>query len=222
MDVLLQRIGRLHRHTRSRPAGYETARCHVLTPASRDLTPAITSEGKGWQGAHGLGTVYRDLRMIEAAWRVLETSDEWQIPADNRRLVEEATHPDVLRAIVEAGSAPWMAHQKHIMGQDYADRVMHDLASIDRSKPFGEELFGADIDQIKTRLGQDDYRVLLPEAVPGPFGAPIDELSVSAWQLDDPPEAEEATDVTPFDGGFQFAFSGHTFRYDRFGLTLFD
>ena len=219
MDVLLQRIGRLHRHSRSRPAGYKRARCWVLTPAERDLTPAITNEGKGWQGPHGLGTVYRDLRMIEAAWRVLEDGGPWQIPHDNRRLVEEATHPEVLRAIVEAGSDRWIAHQKDIMGQDYADRVMHDLASIDRSKPFGEELFGADIDQIKTRLGQDDYRVLLPESVPGPFGAPINELSISAWQLDEPPETEEASDVTPFNGGFQFVFCGHMFRYDRFGLT---
>lgn len=219
MDVLLQRIGRLHRHTRSRPVGYKTVRCRVLTPASRDLTSAITSEGKGWQGPHGLGTVYRDLRMIEAAWRVLEGSDTWQIPRDNRRLVEEATHPEVLRGIVEAGGDRWVAHQKHIMGQDYADRVMHDLASIDRDKPFGEELFGADVDQIKTRLGQNDYRVLLPEAVPGPFGAPIDELSVSAWQVEEPPETEEATDVVRFGGGFRFDFSGHTFRYDRLGLA---
>ena len=219
MDVLLQRIGRLHRHDRPRPAGYETARCWVLTPAKRDLTPAITNEGKGWQGPHGLGTVYRDLRMIEAAWRVLEAGGPWQIPRHNRRLVEEATHPDVLRAIVEEGGDRWTAHQTHIMGQDYADRVMHDLASIDRSKPFGEELFGADIDQIKTRLGQNDYRVLLPEAVLGPFGAPIDELSVSAWQLDEPPESEEASDVTPFDGGFRFVFCGHTFRYGRLGLA---
>lgn len=219
MDVLLQRIGRLHRHRRLRPVGYETARCHVLTPAERDLTPAITSEGKGWQGPNGLGTVYRDLRMIEAAWRVLEDGGPWQIPADNRRLVEKATHPEVLQAIVEAGGDRWMAHQKHIMGQDYADRLMHDLASIDRSKPFGEELFGADIDQIKTRLGQNDYRVLLPEAVPGPFDVLIDKLSVSAWQLNEPPDTEEVNEVSPFDGGFRFTFSGHAFRYDRFGLA---
>jgi CRISPR-associated endonuclease/helicase Cas3 len=191
----------------------------VLTPAERDLTPAITSEGKGWQGPNGLGTVYRDLRMIEAAWRVLEDGGPWQIPADNRRLVEKATHPEVLQAIVEAGGDRWMAHQKHIMGQDYADRLMHDLASIDRSKPFGEELFGADIDQIKTRLGQNDYRVLLPEAVPGPFDVLIDELSVSAWQLNEPPDTEEVNEVSPFDGGFRFTFSGHAFRYDRFGLA---
>jgi CRISPR-associated endonuclease/helicase Cas3 len=219
MDVLLQRIGRLHRHTRPRPHGYDTAHCRVLTPVSRDLTPAITKEGKGWKGPHGLGTVYRDLRMVEASWRVLEASDMWSIPDDNRHLVEDATHPAVLRAIVGNGDDRWVAHQKHIMGQDYADRVMHDLASIDRSKPFGDELFGADIDQIKTRLGQNDYRVLLPEAALGPFDAMIDELSVSAWQLDDPPETEEAASVTAFEGGFRFVFSGHAFRYDRLGLT---
>jgi CRISPR-associated endonuclease/helicase Cas3 len=34
VDLLLQRLGRLHRHPRQRPPGFETARCSVLTPKS--------------------------------------------------------------------------------------------------------------------------------------------------------------------------------------------
>jgi hypothetical protein len=55
--------------------------------------------------------------------------------------------------------------------------------------------------------------------VPGPFGDAIEELSVSEWQLDEPPEMEEATDVKGGDGGFSFQFSGHSFQYDRLGLS---
>lgn len=221
MDVLLQRIGRLHRHTRDRPDGYETARCVVLTPEKRDLTAAITSDGQGYQGEHGLGTVYGDLRSIEATWRVVEddTLAPWHIPRDNRVLVERATHPDVLRDVVQDGDEIWQRHEQWVLGSRQADRQATGYVTIDRSEPFGAEPFPDDLDTAKTRLGQDDYTVLLAEAANGPFGTAIAELSVSEWQLDEPPEAEEATDVVQTDGGFRFQFSGHAFRYDRFGLA---
>jgi CRISPR-associated endonuclease/helicase Cas3 len=55
--------------------------------------------------------------------------------------------------------------------------------------------------------------------VDSPFGDAIEELSVSEWQLDEPPETEDATEVTAEDGGFTFRFSGRSFRYDRVGLA---
>ena len=49
MDVLLQRIGRLHRHPDSRrPDGFVDPRCIVLVPAERDLTPFIDARRMGW------------------------------------------------------------------------------------------------------------------------------------------------------------------------------
>ena len=42
VDVLLQRIGRLHRHQRGdRPEGYREPRCVVLTPDGDDLSPLL-------------------------------------------------------------------------------------------------------------------------------------------------------------------------------------
>jgi CRISPR-associated endonuclease/helicase Cas3 len=221
MDVLLQRIGRLHRHSRTRPDGYDTARCVVLTPETRDLTPAITSDGQAYQGEHGLGTVYGDLRAIEAAWQVLndESLTPWQIPEDNRTLVERATHPEPLQQVVAARGDAWDRHEQWVLGARQADRQAAGYVLIDRDRPFGAEPFPDDLDTVKTRLGQDDYRILLPEPTTGPFGTAIDELAVSEWQLDDPPETEDASDVSPFDGGFTFRFGGQAFQYDRFGLT---
>ena len=71
MDVLLQRIGRLHRHEREdRAAGYREARCIVLTPPDNDLSPLLE-----WsEHANGLGPkggVYEDLRILEARLRLI-------------------------------------------------------------------------------------------------------------------------------------------------------
>jgi CRISPR-associated endonuclease/helicase Cas3 len=220
MDVLLQRIGRLHRHSRTRPDGYETARCVVLTPEERDLAPHISDDGQAF-GPHGLGTVYGDLRVLDATWTVLgnDALAPWRIPDDNRTLVERATHPEALRAVVDDGDDAWHRHEQWVLGARQADRQATGHVTIDRTEPFGAEPFPDDLGPAKTRLGQEDYRVELPNPAPGPFGTPIKELSVSAWQLDDPPETEEASDVSREDGGFSFRFSGHSFQYDRLGLS---
>ena len=220
MDVLLQRIGRLQRHGRARPEGYETAQCIVLTPETRDLSDEISSDGQAF-GPHGLGTVYGDLRVIEATWETLSTEDlaPWHIPEDNRTLVERATHPSRLQAIVQDNDDAWHQHEQWVLGSKQADRQATGHVTIDRSEPFGAEPFPDDLDTAKTRLGQEDYRVELPSPAEGPFGAMIEELSVSEWQLEAPPETEEATDVSGGDGEFSFRFSGRSFQYDRLGLS---
>lgn len=82
-DVLLQRLGRLHRHVRhSRPAGFAAPTFTILTPSSRDLGPYL--ERKRGRASHGLGTVYENLLSIEATWRELECRDYLSLPEDNR------------------------------------------------------------------------------------------------------------------------------------------
>jgi len=222
MDVLLQRIGRLHRHTRKRPNGYETAQCVVLTPEERDIGESIDHNGKGSKGKHGLGTVYQDLRVLEATWRVLEDESmtHWNIPKHNRELVERATHPAILRGLVKDLGDTWDQHQQHIAGQEFADKQLPGLVGIDFNKPFGDSGFAEDLQQVKTRLGRDDYRIKLSKPIDGPFGEKVSELKINEWQINTVPDetdlAEE--DVQPFDGGFRFTFYGKTFQYDRFGL----
>ena len=222
IDVLLQRIGRLHRHDRDRPDGFETARCLVLTPQERDLGTAISGGGKAWKGDHGLGTVYQDLRILEATWQVLEdeTLDPWQIPEDNRVLVERGTHPDRLHAIAEANGADWMKHEQYILGKEYADAETAGYVMIDRTEPFGQTEFASDLQAVKTRLGRDDYQVEFTEAGPGPFGESVGEMTVTEWQIDDEPEDTEGEIIRRDEDGFAFRFAGRRFRYDRFGLTV--
>lgn len=223
MDVLLQRIGRLHRHDRNRPEGFKTARCIVLTPDNRDLSQAIDGKGQGSKGKHGLGTVYQDLRVLEATWRVLEDKDlnPWYIPKHNRELVERATHPDILKGLVEELDDPWKQHQQHIAGQEFADKQIPGLVGIDFTKPFGETGFAEELDQVKTRLGRNDYQVFLPSPMDGPFGQKVKEMTITEWQLNvvpvDPDIPEEA--VQPIESGFDFTYCGNKFSYNRFGLN---
>lgn len=221
IDVLLQRIGRLHRHDRERPPGAETARCVVLTPEERDLGGAITNEGKAWKGKHGLGTVYEDLRVLEATWQILEDTDiaPWHIPADNRALVERGTHPTRLHEVAEVRRDQWTAHEQYILGKRRADQQTAGFVTIDRDEPFGLTEFADDLTNVKTRLGRDDYHMDLPEPMDGPFGHAVAEVTVTEWQVDDEPETEEATSVEALDSGFRFSFEGKDFRYDRFGLA---
>src|SRR6185437_3454412 len=83
VDVLLQRIGRLHRHAeRVRPAGSREARTLILTPSDRELGALIRKGGEA-RGRHGFGSVFDDLRILEATWREVERRRTWRIPEDN-------------------------------------------------------------------------------------------------------------------------------------------
>jgi len=171
-DVLLQRIGRLHRHAgRARPRGFEVPRVVVLVPGSRDLLPFAGRRG----GRHGLGRVYDDLRVIEATWRQIEVAPMWSIPDDNRRLVERTTHPALLgRVAAELALRDTAAWTRHVQGKEGAISAELNAARsarLDWRVPFEEFRLDAD-ERIATRLGAADRQVELPGGFVGPFGLP--------------------------------------------------
>ncbi len=225
VDVLLQRIGRLHRHAdRDRPTGYERAETVVLVPDQDDLGEWVAPTGRV-SGEHGLGNVYRDLRTIEATRRLVDDRDTWRIPEMNRELVERGTHPDRLRRIAEDGGDAWQRHEEQYLGARSAEVWKGDKWIVDWTEPFGEEAFGdRELDEhAKTRLGGDDFQIDFDDPPTGPFGQPVEEVSLPDWMLGD--AAEEVDDETtadnirPTDGGFSFSFAGETYSYSRTGLT---
>ncbi len=227
MDVLLQRIGRLHRHTSTaRPAGFGTPKAVVLTPSERDLTRWLRDSGTA-RSEHGLGgKVYPDLRIIESTWAQLEQHRQLVLPAMCRRLVERATHPDVLQRLSEVLQNAWRRHSQRIRGKGTAERGLALLNKIDGSKPFGDEPFGSDERDIATRLGDRDLVLCLEEAPLGPFGQPVPQVNIRAYELGEAlatlEEGDEPTaeDLEPLeDGGFRFRLLGKAFVYDRLGLA---
>lgn len=219
MDVLLQRLGRLHRHDTPRPQGFELARVGVLVPKERDLSARLGPSGHA-KAIHGLGRVYEDLRILEATWRELEATPELRIPEMNRALVEATTTPSVLAAIARSNAA-LERHEATLFGGDIAKKQAADLNVIDWSVPFGDAQFVSDDRHITSRLGDSDLRIVLDDHPMGPFGEPITELSLPHFlSFGFRPAAGRETRVSTsrLPHGFAFVLGETAYHYDRLGL----
>jgi CRISPR-associated endonuclease/helicase Cas3 len=100
-DVLLQRLGRLHRHrTGTRPTAV------MIDPGTLDryLLPTgtvIGRRGQGWPW------VYNNLLSVRATLEWLHLGRGISIPDDCRSLVERATHADYLREMAASLGGSW-------------------------------------------------------------------------------------------------------------------
>jgi CRISPR-associated endonuclease/helicase Cas3 len=217
-DVLLQRIGRLHRHGgRARPVGFDTPRAIILTPENRDLLAMAR------RGRHGLGRVYEDLRIIEATWRLVETQSRWDIPTMNRMLVEHATHPDFLNAIETEflGRDPaWQKKFSSVEGEARSEVQQASLALLDHDQPFDQLRFDAD-ERVATRLGGAD-RLVQFEPMPGPFGVAVTQLRIPHHMLPPASIDIDPRDIKTTQTGFKFTLGGRVYDYSRFGLSILD
>ena len=223
VDVLLQRIGRLHRHRRNdRPTGYDTPVCVVLMPDGYDLSPLL-QRGPKLNGLGPHGYVYQDLRIIEATRRLIVESPQWSIPCMNRELVEQATHPAALKAIVDKLGEDWAVHAINVTGEEIAEGLTARNAIIRRDKSFftdnREVLFGSNEEKIRTRLGDEGIDVEFDPPPPSPFSQDrtIMQIAVPArWLAGAAVEDSITPDIA--EGGFTFRIGDRAFRYDRWGL----
>jgi len=215
IDVLLQRIGRLHRHARTRPEGFACARCVVLVP-DRPLGSFIIAKGEA-RGAHGFGSVYGDLRVLLATLGEIRANPTWEIPRMNRALVEAATHPEALRAITPA-EARWAQHANAVEGIALAHRGLANTNVVDRDARFGEAFFADQ--QAPTRLGLSDRRVELPIRCQTALGNVVSTVTIPAWMVRGAGDDATAGDVCQAPDHFAFTFGERRYRYDRLGLHV--
>jgi CRISPR-associated endonuclease/helicase Cas3 len=179
VDLVLQRLGRLHRHARPRPSGLDQARC-VLLGAGWASTPP--------QPGRGSAAVYGEAALLRAAW-VLQpylTGRALVLPADIDPLVQ-AAYSDL------AVDEPW--HEALQQADAVAEQQRQEREA--RARPFllrgphdsplllGLNRGSSDVDedtptgQAAVRDGVGGVDVLLVEA--GPDG-----LALPAWAGDGP------------------------------------
>lgn len=232
-DVLLQRIGRLHRHAsvdgkpRVRASGYVTPRCLVLTP-TEGLAAFLGRRSVG-ERRHGLGgQVYEDLVVLELTRRLAAGRPLWRIPEDNRLLVESALHSeaieDFLRTAPPGEAEEWRRHRQESYGRELAMMVMAGHSVLRRKDGFMSQRMDAAGERLATRLGARDRIVELPSGTIGPFGRPIRRIAIPGWWMAEGVDADDEKFVCSCDGDgvlrLTAAASGISFVYNRFGLFL--
>ncbi len=221
VDVLLQRIGRLHRHRLARPVGFETPHCVVFTPENGLeplLKPAFENGLGGWIDNGVLQGVYRDLSILELTRRLIETRPQWAIPAMNRRLVESATHPEQIDALHDEMAPAWRRYWNDVYGKDVADAGAAKKIALQVHEPFSSVLFPSDEETIRTRLGAEGARIEFVESIEGPFGQTVTGVTLPAhWSRGI--DAREPVAATAEGGTVRFSSGGAAFLYNRKGLA---
>jgi len=225
MDVLLQRLGRLHRHARpgsERPDGFQEPQTLVLTPSGDDLAPMLKRASNGLGRFHNGGGVYADLRILEATRRLIAGQPTRKIPSDNRLLVECATHKEALKAIEDELGEDWERLGQQIEADTSAGRGVGHLHTLPYGDAFSDVAFPDSDQKIATRLGAADRLVVFYPAQRGPFGQDVKQLALRFHQapadLDKDAQPEKVTALGQ-EAGFEFSLGSARYRYDRFGIA---
>ena len=222
MDVLLQRIGRLHRHPLPRPRGYEEAKVVVMIPdggLDRLTQPAFENGLGAWESNGEFHGIYRDLAVLELTRRLIQDEPLWRIPEVNRRLVESATHPERTAGLIDEKGEAWRIYDRKHGGVVAAERMFGDLQRLDREKPYEETKFPNSDEKIMTRLGEEGVVLELDPPQLGPFGNRVAQITLPAhWSVGISSDEAATVKVSPVAEGLVLAVGEREFRYSRAGL----
>ena len=221
MDVLLQRMGRLQRHDLRRPEGFETACVSVMLPAGgldRLAAPGFENGLGGWVSTDGFNGIYRDLAGLELTRQLIDERSVWRIPEMNRELVEGATHPERIAAVLDAKGPGWREYDRLHAGTEAAANMVAGLSILDRTCRLEGLTFPNSDERIMTRLGEEGAILSLASRPVGPFGCPVTRIALPArWSRGIDGRAEPA--VEHEESGFRLSIGDWRFRYSREGLV---
>jgi CRISPR-associated endonuclease/helicase Cas3 len=144
------------------------------------------------------------------------------IPDMNRALVEGATHPQALGAIVaELG---WEKEAQLQAGLNFAMGAIAAKDTLSWDEPFETITFPGSDARVRTRLGLDDMKLTLARPTTSPFGQTIRTLNLPMHMVRaariELVEMPETLAVEKTEGGFALPTLG--LHYTRIGLNLSD
>ena len=179
VDVLLQRVGRVHRHPRpTRPDAARHPMLFVHEPVD-GLPPR-----PGYKGQSGWGTVYGEILDLELTRRTIERHPTIEIPQMSRALIEAVYHREA-RANFVATEPAWEAVERRETGEGIAEFIHGRQAALDFKQTYmnlADRFVDADEERIRTRIGDDRVSVALDPSVPAWYasGDSASEVALSA------------------------------------------
>ena len=203
-DVLLQRLGRLHRH---REGTHPVAL--MIDPG--DLTTYLAADGRvrGRQ-QQGWAWVYNNLLAVGQTIDWIVRNESITVPHDSRALVERATHADHLRGEAERLGGAWIRLWERLYSDESRQRQLADAGLVDWHRDYAEAVVN---ERIATRLGEGtiDIEVHLVS----PFDrTPISRIPVPRRWLKDIPTTADVTSE-----GNEIVIGNDRFFYDAAGLS---
>ncbi len=154
IDLLFQRAGRLHRHDRARPPGFESPRLIVHGPSDADIAAL----------RFGPSRFVYDAGTLWIAARALRSRDALDLPADIRPLVEETYHPASRAALLRLGGEELVAEDLRREGELEAKRTKAKQCCIPptTADPDGEATLDDDDDAVQAFTRDGMSATLLP------------------------------------------------------------
>lgn len=141
----------------------------------------------------------------------------------NRRLVEGATHPERIAAVVEEKGKKWQTYDMKLGGTEAAERGLGDLRRLDRGTAYDEAMFPDLDERILTRLGEEGAVLTLDPPSLGPFGREITRVTLPArWSAGISSEEAKRVEVHPTQEGVTLKVGDRSYGYSRSGVEFPD
>jgi CRISPR-associated endonuclease/helicase Cas3 len=205
-DVLLQRIGRLHRH---RSGTRPTAVIIDPGPVENYLAPGGEARGRSGQG---WPWVYRNLLSVRATLDWLRARKQITVPDDCRILVERATHADYLREMAQSLGGHWTNLWRELFDDAAVKAQTAEANQINWALPYRKALI---TEWLPTRLGDGTVTVAVRNLV-SPFTQErLTALPIPGRWLHSVTPPQEV--IGAVDG--QIQVGSKSFGYDRLGLV---